>query len=99
MFTLQLSVYFFLFILTIFGLVFNRRSILISLICIELMLLSVNLIFLISSVYLDDMYGQIFSLNILSVAAAESSIGLAIIITYYRIRSNISLDQDPVLRG
>jgi len=99
MFLLQLSVNFFLFLLSIFGLVFNYRSILISLICIELMLLSVNLNFLILSAYLDDIYGQLFSISLLSVAAAESSIGLAIIITYYRIIGNIFLNQDPILRG
>ena len=98
MFLLQLSVNFFLFILSILSIIFNRRNILITLICIELMLLSVNLNLIIFSVYLDDMYGQIFSIFILTVAAAESSIGLAVIILYYRVRGNISLEQKPVLK-
>jgi len=62
------------------------------------MLLSVNLNFIVLSVYLDDMYGQVFSIFILTVAAAESSIGLAIIILYYRVKKNISLDQESVLK-
>jgi NADH-quinone oxidoreductase subunit K len=98
MFLLQLSTNFFLFILSIFGIIFNKQSILITLICIELMLLSLNLTFIVFSVYLDDMYGQIFSIFILAVAAAESSIGLAIIILYYRVRGNISLEQKYILK-
>ena len=99
MFKLQFCFNFFLFSLSVFGIVFNKRSILITLICIELMLLSLNLSFSILSVYLDDCYGQIFSMFILTVAAAESSIGLAIIILYYRVRGTIALDQVPVLKG
>jgi len=99
MFLLQLSVNFFIFFLSVVGIIFNRRSILITLVCIELMLLSLNLNFIVFSVYLDDMYGQLFSIFILTIAAAESSIGLAIIILYYRVRGNISLEQKPVLKG
>lgn len=99
MFQLQLSVNFLLFFLSLFGIIFNRQSILITLICIELMLLSVNLNFIILSVYFDDAYGQLFSMFILTVAAAESSIGLAIIILYYRVRGSISLEQSPVLKN
>ena len=67
--------------------------------CIELMLLSLNLNFIVFSVYFDDLYGQLFSLFILTVAAAESAVGLAIIIIYYRVRGNISIDQNYLLRG
>lgn len=67
--------------------------------CIELMLLSVNLNFIVFSVYLDDAYGQIFSLFILTVAAAESAIGLAVLILYYRIRGKISINQKATLKG
>ena len=98
MFLFQVLTNFFLFILSIFGILFNRQSILITLICIELMLLSLNLNFIVFSVYLDDMLGQIMSIFILTVAAAESSIGLAIIILYYRVRGNISLLQNVVLK-
>ena len=99
MFRLQLSINFVLFFLSLFGIVFNRQSILTTLICVELMLLSVNLNFSILSVYLDDAYGQLFSMFILTVAAAESSVGLAIIILYYRVRGDISLNQNSVLKG
>jgi NADH-quinone oxidoreductase subunit K len=83
----------------IFGILLNRRSILIILMCIELVLLSVNLNFILFSVYLDDMYGQLFSLFILTIAAAESAIGLAILILYYRLRGKISINQIANLRG
>ena len=82
-----------------FGIVFNRRSILIILMCIELMLLSLNLNFIVFSIYFDDLFGQLFSLFILTVAASESAVGLAIIIIYYRVRGNISIDQNYLLRG
>lgn len=67
--------------------------------CIELMLLSVNLNFILFSIYLDDIYGQIFSLFILTVAAAESAIGLAILILYYRLRGKISINEKVTLKG
>ena len=98
MFVKQLSTNIFLFLISVFGLVFNSVNVLILLMCIELMLLSLNLNFIIFSIYLDDMYGQIFSLFILTVAAAESAIGLAIIILCYRIRGNIYMDQIAILR-
>jgi NADH-quinone oxidoreductase subunit K len=67
--------------------------------CVELILLSVNLNFILFSVYLDDFYGQIFSLFVLTIAAAESAIGLAILILYYRIRGDISINQLATLKG
>jgi len=70
-----------------------------TLMSIELMLLSLNLNFIVFSVYLDDIYGQIFSIFILTVAAAESSIGLAIIILYYRINNTLSLEQRFLLKN
>lgn len=98
MFITQFAINIILFFLSLFGIVFNRYSILVTLMCIELMLLSINLNFNIFSLYLDDMYGQIFSLFILTIAAAESSIGLAIIILYYGLRGNISLNTSIVLK-
>jgi NADH-quinone oxidoreductase subunit K len=80
------------------GIALNRRSVLITIMCIELLLLSLNLNFIIFSIYLDDMYGQLFSLFILTVAASESAIGLAIIIIYFRVRGSIAISQHPVLR-
>jgi NADH-quinone oxidoreductase subunit K len=98
MFLSQLLVNIFLFSIAVFGIIFNRKSILITLICIELMLLALNLNFVLFSIYLDDIYGQLFSLFILTIAAAESSIGLAVIILYYRVRGTISLIQKPILK-
>ena len=98
MFLRQLTSNIFLFTIGLFGIVLNRRNILIILMCIELVLLSLNLNFIIFSVYFDDLYGQIFSLFILTVAAAESAVGLAIIIIYYRIRGSILIGQIPSLK-
>jgi|TARA_B110000090_G_scaffold22689_1_gene22317 NADH-quinone oxidoreductase subunit K len=99
MFLTQLTINFFLFFLGLVGTALNRRNILIILMCVELFLLSLNLNFIIFSVYFDDLYGQLFSLFILTIAAAESAVGLAIIIIYYRIRGSISLDQIAVLKN
>lgn len=98
MFITQLSSNILLFILSLFGIVFNKYSILVTLMCIELMLLSVNINFSIFSLYLDDIYGQLFSLFILTIAAAESSIGLAIIILYYRVRGHIIMNRSISLK-
>ena len=87
-----------LFSIGIFGVLFSRNAI-ILLMCIELMLLSLNLNFILFSVYFDDLYGQLFSLFILTVAASESAVGLAIIIIYFRIRGDISIDQSYLIRG
>lgn len=82
---------FFLFCLGIFGIILNRQNIIIILMSIEIVLLSVNLNFLYFSFYMDDIMGQIFSIIILTVAAAESAIGLAILILFYQINGNISI--------
>ena len=68
-------------------------------ICIELILLSINLNLLMSAYYLDDILGQIFVIMILTVAAAETSIGLAILIIYYRIRGTIAIEFINYLKG
>ncbi len=96
---IQLVSNIFLFFTGILGIVLNQRSILLILMCIELMLLSVNMNFILFSIYLDDIYGQIFSLFILTVAAAESAIGLAILILYYRLRGKISINEKVTLKG
>lgn len=79
-----------MFFLGFLGVLTNRRHFLVVIICIEIILLSVNMYFLLFSLQLNDILGQFFALFILTVAAAESSIGLAIIILYYRNRGNIS---------
>lgn len=99
MILIQLISNIFLFCTGILGIVLNQRSILLILMCIELMLLSVNMNFIVFSIYLDDVYGQIFSLFILTVAAAEFAIGLAILILYYRLRGKISINQKVTLKG
>jgi NADH-quinone oxidoreductase subunit K len=99
MFIRQLIVNSFLFLVGMSGIVFSRTSILIILMCIELMLLGINLNFVVFSVYLDDLYGQLFSFLILTIAASESAIGIAIIIIFYRLRGNIAVDQHFLLRG
>lgn len=99
MFIVQFVTNILLFIIGVFGLLFNKRSILVVLMCLELLLLSVNLNFITFSVYLDDFYGQIFSLFILTIAAAEAAIGLAILILYFRVRGNISINQIATLKG
>ena len=88
-----LSVTIILFFIGLFGLVLNRKNILITIMSIEIMLLAVNLNFAIFSVYLDDVIGQIFVLFILTVAATESSIGLSILSAYYKLKQNIQMEQ------
>lgn len=89
----------FLFFLGLFGILLNRRHILLVLICIEILLLAINLNFLMLSVQFDDTYGQVFSFFILTVAASESAVGLAIIILYFRTRGNISILGRTSLKG
>lgn len=88
-----------LFFIGLFGIVLNRKNILIALMSIELMLLAINLNFVIFSNSMDDVIGQVFALLILTVAAAESAIGLAILIIYYRLRGNILVEQSHLMRG
>lgn len=74
------------------GIILNRKNILITIMSIELLLLAVNLNFAAFSIYLDDIVGQIFVLFILTIAAAESAIGLAIITVFYRLKNTIQLE-------
>lgn len=78
-----------LFFIGVSGLVLNRRNILIALVSLELLLLSVNLNFIIFSIYLDDTMGQLFVLFVLTIAAAESGLGLAILVAFYKLRNSI----------
>jgi NADH-quinone oxidoreductase subunit K len=87
------------FIFGICGIILNRKNIIIVLMSIELMLLAVNLNFIIFSVYLDDLIGQLFALFVLTVAAAESAIGLAILVIYYRVRGSISIEFINLMKG
>ena len=85
------------FLLSFFGLIYNKKSILIILISIDLILLSVNILFIVFSIYLDDIIGQIFTLFILTIAAAETSIGLSLLLVSYRVRGNILIDNFNLL--
>ena len=82
-----------LYLIGVLGLVLNRKNILITLMSIELMLLAINLNFIIFSIYLDDLAGYVFVLFILTIAAAESAIGLAILTIYYRLKNTIRMDK------
>ena len=80
-----------LFLIGILGFILNRKNIILMIIAIEIMLLAVTLLVLISSFSFDDGIGQIFSILIISLAGAESVIGLSILVAYYRLKGNISL--------
>ena len=88
-----------LFFVGLFGIFANRKNVLTVIICIELILLSINLNLLISSFYLDDILGEIFVVIILTVAAAEAAIGLAIIVVYYRNAGTIRVEEIDNLKG
>jgi len=94
-----LSISMVLFLISMFGLFLLRRNLIIILMSIELLLLSVNFNFIVFSIYLDDIMGQIFTLVILTVAAAESSIGLAILVMYYRRKGIISINVLNNIKG
>ena len=81
-----------LILIGVLGLVLNRKNILITIMSIELMLLAINLNFVIFSIYLNDIAGYIFVLFILTIAAAESAIGLAILTVYYRLKDTVRMD-------
>ena len=88
-----------LFALSVVGIFLNRKNLIVLLMCIELMLLAVNINFVAFSHYLNDMHGQIFVFFILTVAAAESAIGLALLVLLFRNKSTISVDELNSLKG
>ena len=88
-----------LFVLSIAGIILNRRNLILLLMCIELMLLAVNFNFVAFSRYLDDVTGQIFVFFILTVAAAEAAIGLAILVVLFRNRQSIAVQELNTLKG
>ena len=87
------------FLIGIWGIFLLKKNIIIILLSIELILLSINLNFIIFSILLDDFSGQIFAVFILTVAAAESAIGLAILVVYYRIKGIISINYINSIKG
>lgn len=81
-----------LFIIGILGFVLNRKNIILMLISIEIMLLSITMLILLSSISFDDILGETFSIYIISIAGAESAIGLGILVAYYRLRGSITIE-------
>lgn len=88
-----------LFVIGICGIFLNRKNIITILMSIELMLLAVNINFVAFSVQLGDLTGQIFTMLVLTVAAAEAAIGLAILVVYFRTRGTIDVDDISALKG
>ncbi len=88
-----------LFAMSVVGIFLNRKNLIVLLMAIELMLLAVNLNFVAFSHYLGDMAGQVFVFFILTVAAAESAIGLAILVVLFRNRQSINVDELDTLKG
>jgi NADH-quinone oxidoreductase subunit K len=88
-----------LFCISVAGIFLNRKNVLILLMCIELMLLAVNMNFVAFSYFLDDMHGQVFVFFILTVAAAEAAIGLAILVVLFRNRSTVDVENLSDLKG
>lgn len=88
-----------LFLIGTFGMFLSRKHVIIILISLEMILLSANINLVVFSIFLDDILGQIYALLVLTVAAAESALGLAILIIYYRLRGGISIDLISLLKS
>ena len=88
-----------LFVLGVLGIFLNRKNVIVILMAIELILLAVNINFVAFSAFLNDLVGQVFAMFVLTVAAAEAAIGLAILVTYFRGRGSIAVDDVNRMRG
>jgi len=88
-----------LFTIGVFGIFLNRKNVIVILMSVELMLLAVNINLVAFSAHLGDLMGQVFSLLVLTVAAAEAAIGLAILVVYFRNRGTIAVDEINSLKG
>jgi NADH-quinone oxidoreductase subunit K len=88
-----------LFVLGVFGIFLNRKNVIVILMAIELILLAVNINLIAFSVFLGDMVGQVFAMFVLTVAAAEAAIGLAILVIYFRNRGTIAVDDINQMKG
>ncbi len=88
-----------LFTLGIFGIFLNRKNVIVILMSVELMLLAVNINLIAFSVNLHDMIGQVFAMFVLTVAAAEAAIGLAILVVYFRNRGSIAVEDISSMKG
>jgi NADH-quinone oxidoreductase subunit K len=87
------------FTIGVFGIFLNRKNVIVILMSIELILLSVNINLVAFSSFLGDLSGQVFALFILTVAAAEAAIGLAILVVYFRNRGSIAVDDINIMKG
>ena len=88
-----------LFVFGVFGIFLNRKNVIIILMSVELMLLSVNINLVAFSAHLQDMVGQVFAMFVLTVAAAEAAIGLAILVIYFRNRGSIAVEDINQMKG
>ncbi len=88
-----------LFVLGVFGIFLNRKNVIVILMAIELILLAVNINLVAFSAFLGDLVGQVFAMFVLTVAAAEAAIGLAILVIYFRGRGTIAVDSVNRMRG
>jgi NADH-quinone oxidoreductase subunit K len=88
-----------LFTIGVFGIFLNRKNVITILMSIELMLLAVNINFVAFAAFLNDLMGQVFALFVLTVAAAESAIGLAILVVYFRNRGTIAVEDINLMKG
>ncbi len=88
-----------LFMLGVLGIFLNRKNVIIILMSIELMLLAVNINFIAFSAFLHQIHGQIFAMFVLTVAAGEAAIGLAILVIYFRNRGTIAVDSPDMMKG
>lgn len=88
-----------LFTIGVFGIFVNRKNVIIILMAIELILLSVNINLVAFSAFLQDLTGQVFALLVLTVAAGEAAIGLAILVTYFRNRNTIEVEDIKMMKG
>ena len=88
-----------LFTIGVFGIFVNRKNIIVILMAIELILLAVNINLVAFSAYLNDVQGQIFAMMVLTVAAAEAAVGLAILVTFFRNRGDINVEAAGMMKG
>ena len=87
-----------LFSVSLIGILVNRKNLIVTLICIELALMSVNLNFIIHSIVLDDILGQVYALCLIALGAAESALGLALLISLFKVRGNMTLHSALLLK-
>jgi NADH-quinone oxidoreductase subunit K len=88
-----------LYLIGVVGIIINRTNLIVMLMSLEIMLLAINISFITYSIFLDDLVGQLFAFFILTVAAAESAIGLAIIVVYFRVKSSISVESISLIKN